>query len=302
MDKFKLTLLFCTLVCFYPLGLAQSANEASSSEALEQLPAEKIAAQHLLARLKANELIAQHKFGLARHTVRYAQQALISRQDDIPQTIFTFLKTLGSEKLLAIDSQELIFLRQRVASERAARAKLASKVPQPKATKALPAVPSTATAITKPALKPRLAVRQRRPVRRGLRTRLSIVQYDDTPLSEVLDDLRNRTGTNIVANWDSLANLGIDKSTAVSLQLRNVPAKLVLKLILQTLSNSQGRVSYVNQENVVFIASGEDLDSILELRIYEMAGLSMETKDNRGGPQFLPGVPNRNNSGTQSPR
>ena len=140
MDRFKLTFLLWTLACSCIPGLAQSAEESSDSPAPEQLLArqiksrtqlaQEIAAQHLLARIRADELMAQQKFGLARHVVRHAQQALTSRRDDIPQTIFTFLETLGRQKLLAIDSQELIFLRKRLADERARRAKLASKVPQ----------------------------------------------------------------------------------------------------------------------------------------------------------------------------
>ncbi len=312
MAKFKVALLFCTLVCFCPVGPAQSADESSDSPAPEQLLAEKIAAQHLLARIKADELMAQHKFGLARHTVRRAQQALISRRDDIPQTIFTFLETLGCQKLSAIDSQELIFLRKRVANERAGRAELASKVPQTPPEGHFVQAPATllppkasatakATAPLKPIPTPRLAAGALRWVRRGLQRRMSIVQYDDTPLSEVLDDLRDKTGTNIVANWQSLANFGIDKTTAVSLNLRNVSAGQVLKLILQKLSSPYARISYIIQDDVVFIASGEDLDMILELRVYEIADLLMETKDKRGGPQFSPGGNDRDGSDRQRP-
>ena len=314
MDRFKLTLLFCSLVCFCPLGPAQSADESSDSPAPEQLLArqiesrtelaEEIAAQHLLARLRADELMAQHKFGLARHSLRGAQQALISRRDDIPQTIFTFLETLGCQKLLAIDRQELIFLRKRVASERAGRAKLASKIPQTPATGALPsarAAPSRATVAAKSAPTRQLVVGPLRSVRRGLQRRISIVQYDDTPLSDVLDDLRDKTGTNIIANWQSLANLGIDKSTAVSLNLRNVSAGQVLRIILQNLSSLYARISYIIQDDIVFIASGEDLDMILELQVYEIADLLMETKDKRGGPQFSPGGYDRDRSDRQRP-
>ena len=303
MDRFKLALVFCTLICFCPVGPAQSAEESSDSAAPEQLLArqiesrtqlaQEISAEHLLARIKADELMVQHKFGLARHTVRRAQQALISRRDDIPQTIFTFLETLGCQKLLAIDSQELIFLRKRLAAERARRAELASKVPQTPQAPAtiLPPKPSAtlkATAPLKPIPTPRLAPAALRRVRRGFQRRISIVQYDDTSLADVLDDLRSKSGTNIVANWQSLANVGIDKTTAVSLNLRNISAGRVLKMILQNLSSPYARISYIIQDDVVFIASAEDLDMILELVVYEIADLLMETKDKRGGPEFSP--------------
>ncbi len=322
MDSFKLILLPWTLACICIPGLAQSADESSDSLAPEQLLArqienrtqlaQEIAAQHLLAHLRADELMAQHKFGLARHTLRRAQQALISRRDDIPQTIFTFLETLGCQKLLAIDSQELIFLRKRLAGERARRAELASKVPQTPAeghfvqapATLLPPKPSAtakATAPLKPIPTPRLAAGALRWVRRGLQRRISIVQYDDTTLADVLDDLRSKSSTNIVTNWQSLANLGIDKTTSVSLNLRNISAGRVLKIILQNLSSPYARISYIIQDDVVFIASAEDLDMILELGVYEIADLLMETKDKRGGPQFSPGGYDRDRSDRQRP-
>ena len=302
MNKFKITILFCALSCFYPLGRSQSAEGGSDSVALDQSLAQEIAAQHLLARIKADEMVAQQKFGLARHTVRQAQQNLISRRNDIPQTIFTFLKTLGSQKLLAIDTQELIFLRKRVANERAMQAKLASKVPSPTAIGAPPSArltPAPATAKSVPLSQ--LALSRGRRARGGLRTRMPVVHYDETPLSEVLDDFRDKTGTNIVANWQSLANLGIDQTTPVSLNLRNVRAKLVLKLTLQALSSPQGRISYMIEDNVVFIAPGEDLDMTLKLRVYEIADILMETKDKRGESQFFPGSYDRDNSSGQRP-
>ena len=313
MNKFKVTLLFCTLICFYPLGAVQSADENSDSGAPEGLLAqkiesrsqlvEKIAAQHLLGRLKADEFIAQQKFGLARHNLRLAQRALISGRDDIPQSIFTFLETLGREKLSAIDRQELIFLRKRVGSERAERAKLASRVPQAgeaRATEVLPLARPRPSA-AKPVPTVRLAPGVLRYNRKNFRTRLSVIQYDDTPLGDVLDDLRAKTGANIVANWQSLANFGVDRTTAISLNLRNVPAEKVLKIVLQNLSNAYARISYIIQDDVVFIASGEDLDMIFELRVYEIADLLMETQDKRGGPQFEAGGYNSGRSDGQRP-
>jgi len=309
MDRFKIAVVFCALVCFCPLGPAQSAEESSDSPAPEQLLArqiesrtqlaQEIAAQHLLARLRADELMAQHKFGVARYTVRRAQQALLSRRDDIPQGIFTFLETLGRQKLLAIDSQELIFLRKRLAAERARRAESATKVPQTSPEGQLveapaiqpPAKPSATakvTALPKPAPTARVSPSPRRRVRRGLQRRIPMVQYDDTTFGDVLDDLRSKSGSNIVANWQSLANLGIDKSTPVSLNLRNMSAGRVLKIILQNLSSPYARVSYIIQDEIVFIASAEDLDMIFEVRVYEIADVLMETKDLRGGPQFGP--------------
>ena len=103
-----------------------------------------------------------------------------------------------------------------------------------------------------------------------------------------MDELRNRSGTNIVANWQSLANVGIDKTTPLTFELRNVTVGRVLKTILQNLSSPYARISYIIQDDVVFIAASQDLDMIFELQVYEIADLLFETQDKRGGPQFTP--------------
>ena len=316
MNTFKLTLVLCTLACICIPGVARSADDNSDSSGEQLLAgqierriqlAQEISSQHLLARLTADELMAQHKFGLARHTVRRAQQGLHSRRDDIPESIFAFLDALGLGKLQTIDKQELIFLRKRVAAERARRAEAARKVPQTSAASATqllppaPPAPSKATAPPRPAPTPQLSPPALRSVRRGLKTRMSIVQYRDKSFADALDELRSRSGINIVANWQSLANLGIDETTPLSLNLRNVSAGLVLKLMLQNLSSPYARVSYIIQDEVVFIAAAEELDMIFELQVYEIADLLMETKEKRGGPQFSPGGYNRQRSDRQRP-
>ena len=302
MNTLKITLISCVLTALCTPSPAQTADNTPDPAPQQLLAqqikhrtrlAQQIAAKHLLARVTADELMAQHKFGLARHTLRHAQQVLHSHRDDLPQSVFTFIETLGREKLLTIDKQELIFLRKRLAAERARRRKTSSKTPPaPQTTTAPPPRPTTsppAQPLLKPSPTPRLVPAPFRSVRRGLKTRISVVQYDDVPFADVLNDLRARSGSNIVANWQALENLAIEKTTPVSLKLRNVTAARALKLILQNLSTPYARISYIIQDNVVYIAPSEDLDTIFELRVYDVSHTMFETKDMRGGPRFPAG-------------
>ncbi len=138
-----------------------------------------------------------------------------------------------------------------------------------------------------------------RPVRatpRTLRSLIPAIRYEDDTLADVLDDLRTRSGTNIVANWQSLANIGIDQTTPVSLELRNVSASRLLKIILQIISIPQDRASYIIQDNVVLIAASHDLDMIFEMRVHEVTDLLIETQELRGGLQFAPDRSDRSDS------
>ena len=302
MSILKLTLNCCLLAAIWLPSLAQSADQ--NDPASEQLLAQQIkhrtqfvqqlSAKHLLARLTADELIAQHRFGQARQTVRLAQKTLASQRSQIPQSIFTFLDTLGREKLSTIDKKQLIFLRRRLAAQKARPLEPApTSAP---VTKASAPGPPTKT-LAQPSPAPLSAFGRARSSSQALRSRIPVVRYDDTTLADVLDELRSSSGTNIVANWQSLANIGIEQSSPISLELRNVSAGRVLKIVLQNLSTPQDRVSYIIQDNVVVIAASDDLDMIFEMHVHEVSDLLIQTQDLRGGLQFsLEGSDNSNRS------
>ena len=147
------------------------------------------------------------------------------------------------------------------------------------------------------------------PAKRGVRTLLRKVAYEDVSLSDVLDDLRERTGSNIVVNWQSLENIGIDKTSTVNLDLMNVRAERVLKSVLDNFSTGwgYGRVSYVVHGGVVTIASSEDLGKIVDTWVLDITHLMRATKDKRGGSLFEsvgggPGDRGRGRTGTSTRR
>ncbi|MCK4850321.1 MAG: hypothetical protein KAT11_03165 [Phycisphaerae bacterium] len=128
---------------------------------------------------------------------------------------------------------------------------------------------------------------------RQLDVRYPRFDYQETPLSEVFDDLRAKSGLNIVPNWESLTTAGIEEDTLVSIQLHNVSLKRALKAILSSLSSSGiyggTTVSYGIDDGIIVIATSEDLAAELKIVAYEIADLLVETIDRRGGPQYEPG-------------
>jgi len=116
-------------------------------------------------------------------------------------------------------------------------------------------------------------------------------EYEDTPLSEVFDDLRDKSGLNIMPNWSSLSDSGIERTQSVSLLLRNVSIERVLKAVLDGLSAGfySATISHSLQEGVVVIASEVDLARDFYTNVYDISDLLLEISDRRGGPFYEPG-------------
>ena len=220
---------------------------------------------------------------------------LANRRGEISTSGFTYLDALGKAKLDSINQQEIAYLRKRVEAERIAAWQMRKSKEQAVVGSDRPRSKTKERATRVKTIPSRsIAVRSDR---RGLGTRLRRVEYEDTSLAEVLEDLRDRSGVNIVANWQSLADMGIDKTEPISLELHNASAGTVLKLMLSNLSARWGRVSYVVQDGVVVIASAADLAKIIDTRVYDVSHMMMETKDKRGGGQFEPGGSDKRGGG-----
>ena len=114
-------------------------------------------------------------------------------------------------------------------------------------------------------------------------------EYQDTPLVEVFDDMREKSGLNIVPNWQSLSTAGIEQTTPVNLQLRNVSLERTLQAVLNTLSSAGYygvTISHVLQDGVLVIANSEDLDADMHSTVYGVSDLLIEIGERRGGLRF----------------
>lgn len=291
--------LFLLILACWPAAAVADSQENSPTAGRELLAeeinrreqlAQEISAKHVLARLEADELIAQHRFGQARYALRQVQKLLASKRNEIPPGTFTMLDTLGQEKLKEIDRREILYLRERLASQQPQpveqKKSSTPELPVPAASPAGSAadVSRNPSPVGIPDHQPTRYLTK--PIRLGLGTLVQNVEYEEIPLNEVLDDLRDKSGANIVANWQSLSKAGIEKDTPVSLKLRNVSAGRILKAILENLSSARDRVSYIVQDGVVLIATAEDLDRRVDTRTYDITHLLMEVKDLRGGSRY----------------
>jgi hypothetical protein len=96
------------------------------------------------------------------------------------------------------------------------------------------------------------------------------VSFDGAPLSDVVDFLRDLSGTNIVAEWGPLAAAGIDRNTQVSVRLMNVKFGRVLDRVLSSASGGSVPVGYSIEDNILRISTREDLERNTAIRAYDV--------------------------------
>ncbi|MCB1133868.1 MAG: hypothetical protein KDN05_22305 [Verrucomicrobiae bacterium] len=100
------------------------------------------------------------------------------------------------------------------------------------------------------------------------------VDYNDTPLGVVFDQLRGETGVNIFVNWTVLEGVGIDKDYQVTLSLRDTSAHTVLALLFQLLNPALPEpIEYAVMDDVVVVATASEINDMRVVRIYDCLDL-----------------------------
>ena len=113
------------------------------------------------------------------------------------------------------------------------------------------------------------------------------VNFTDTPLSSVVTFLNAVTQLNFDVDWEKLSEAGIDREAQVSLNLTNVPVRIVLERVLEKVSKNAGSGAwYAINDGVVMISSREDINKRKSLQIYDIRDLLIEVPDYANAPEF----------------
>ena len=121
-------------------------------------------------------------------------------------------------------------------------------------------------------------------IERKLKTPV-LLQYEDTPLTEVVDGLSELAGINIHLDPRGLSQEGVESSTPVTINLsKEISLKSALNLILEPL-----HLSYVVKDEVLKITSEQLRDGETYSKVYNVADLVIPI------PNFVP----NNNIGLQ---
>ncbi|MGD1275976.1 MAG: hypothetical protein ABR964_01980 [Tepidisphaeraceae bacterium] len=108
--------------------------------------------------------------------------------------------------------------------------------------------------------------------RRALETALPEVKFNNTPLADALDFLRDASGANILVDWKALEAAKVARDAPVTLTLHSVKMEKVLSLILAQAAGGEVLSFYV-EDNIIQITSRAAADQKLITVVYPVMDL-----------------------------
>ncbi|MCP4592160.1 MAG: hypothetical protein GY842_15605 [bacterium] len=121
-------------------------------------------------------------------------------------------------------------------------------------------------------------------LQRFLRTRVPEVEWEEAPLGEIVEWVRDQGQVNVVVRWNMLLEHGVDEDTPVSLKLKSARMGTILEEVLAQLSESED-LRYLGKGLTLIISTRTDLNSKLYVRTYSVHDLLARVPDFSGAPQ-----------------
>lgn len=124
------------------------------------------------------------------------------------------------------------------------------------------------------------------PVHTALNQRVS-VDFDETPLENVFQHLRENYYLNVYAPLDPMEQAGLDRTYPISLRLNDVPLRMVLDLLMAELSYTiddgvSTKVGYSVKDNVLVFTLLEPAATPLHTQMYDCRELILNTLKTEG--------------------
>lgn len=98
------------------------------------------------------------------------------------------------------------------------------------------------------------------------------ISYQDVPLSEALQAVRDLLGVNMIVRWKLLEQQGVARDQPITLNLKNVKADRLLRLVLDEAADDGG-IGFEVDENILMIAPREAFQRALKVRFYDVRDL-----------------------------
>jgi hypothetical protein len=90
--------------------------------------------------------------------------------------------------------------------------------------------------------------------------RIPEMRFQAEPAAAVFERVAKQTGLQFDINWDALESVGIRQTDPVTSRFRDVPAKKVIRILLNDLARKRAVLVALPRENRVFISTKEDAD------------------------------------------
>lgn len=112
-------------------------------------------------------------------------------------------------------------------------------------------------------------------------------QFNDARFEDVMVFLAQVTNLNIDVDWDSLSRIGIRRDDLVTLELRQVSARVLLERVLEKVSfDDVERADWAVQDGIVVIASANDLKKNTFIVVYDVRDLTFPLLDIANPPSI----------------
>ncbi len=112
------------------------------------------------------------------------------------------------------------------------------------------------------------------------------VDFDDNSFEDVLAFIGTTANLDIDTDWESLADIGVDPDTPITLRLNNVTLEVLLDRVLAKASDPVLPASWAVQDGILTISSDDVLRQNTILEIYDVRDLLFEVPDFDNAPQF----------------
>lgn len=111
-----------------------------------------------------------------------------------------------------------------------------------------------------------------------LQQRVEAIDWEDAPLHEILDWLREQGPINVIAVWRELNDIGIDRNSPVTLKMRDSTVEQVLAEMLEQLS-PDGEIGFRAYGNTIKLSSRRHFDQQLYTRVYNVADVIFNVEE-----------------------
>jgi hypothetical protein len=120
-----------------------------------------------------------------------------------------------------------------------------------------------------------------------LEAKLGKVDFQNVPLSQVVDRLNRDHHANVGVNWRVLEACGIDENTPVFVQTQGLPLKRVLDLVCKEVGQDTVMMGYRADDDVILITTAEELSRETVVHVYDVRDLVTYDHDLREGMHRL---------------
>jgi Flp pilus assembly secretin CpaC len=112
------------------------------------------------------------------------------------------------------------------------------------------------------------------------------VDFTENAFEDVVAFIGNTARVDIDVDWESLADIGVDPDTPVTMRLREVPVETILDRVVAKVSDPDLPAGWAIQDGIITIASDEILRRNTVLEIYDIRDLLFVIPNFDNAPEF----------------